>query len=147
MCIIIDNNVVHRVFFGIDDPDFSDLKACLFGNGSCDVKLVYGGGLKREYVVSARVASTLRVLDQAGRAIQVADATVDRETQMVENMDRCTSDDPHVVALARVSNVRLLCSHDTSLHADFKNPQLVNRPRGSVYQNPDHNHLLQRHCG
>lgn len=56
------------------------------------------------------------------------------------------SDDPHILALALVSGVRLLCSRDTALHADFKNPRIL-RPAGSVYQNRRHRHLLRAHRG
>jgi hypothetical protein len=57
------------------------------------------------------------------------------------------SNDPHVIALARASGARTLCSRDRELHKDFKNPALVNDPRGSVYQSPSHRHLLGHTSG
>ena len=43
------------------------------------------------------------------------------------------SDDPHILALAVVSGARLLYSNDRLLQHDFKNPALINQPRGKVY--------------
>ena len=50
------------------------------------------------------------------------------------------SDDPHIIALAQVSGVKLLVSGDTDLHKDFK--RLIKG--GSVYQTKEHKHLLKR---
>ena len=92
-----------------------------------------------------RIASRryLRALLQAGRAYQIPDATVQSEEQQVTASGHCRSDDPHVVALARVSGARTLCSHDRALHQDFRNPDLISMPRGRVYQNATHTHLLR----
>ena len=59
---------------------------------------------------------------------------------------QCVSDDPHVIALAQESGARLLCSLDEALHTDFTNPRLINAPRGHVYQNAAHKHLIRLHC-
>jgi hypothetical protein len=63
-----------------------------------------------------------------------------------EVAQQCVSDDPHIIALALESGARFLCSLDQDLHTDFTNPQLVNAPRGHVYQNVAHEHLIRRHC-
>ena len=47
--------------------------------------------------------------------------------------DNLRSDDPHVLALARTAGVRLLYTGDRDLMADFKNKELIDRPRGRVY--------------
>ncbi|MDM8549089.1 hypothetical protein QUF72_03380 [Desulfobacterales bacterium HSG2] len=83
----------------------------------------------------------LRVLNQAGRAIRIPDESIYAEEKRIKDM--CRSDDPHIIALARVSGVRTLCSHDKTLHKDFKNRELISDPRGSVYQNPEHMALLR----
>ena len=51
-------------------------------------------------------------LDRAGRTQRCDDDSVEAETQAVKDMALCRSNDEHIIALARVSKARLLCSHD-----------------------------------
>lgn len=107
-------------------------------------KIVIGGSKqKAEYQRLAAVWKFLRSLDQAGRAKLIPDHQVDEEELNVENNLPIKSDDPHILALARVSGARLLCSHDQDLHADFCNPSIISGPRGKVYQNASHARLLR----
>ena len=55
-------------------------------------------------------------------------------------LPKLQSDDPHIIALAKVANVRLLVSDDKNLHKDFK--AII---RGSIYQNSSHAGLLTKH--
>jgi len=110
-----------------------------------DGKMVVGGRLLRELEQSATARQFLAELIRAGKALRRSDSQVDRKEQELVKTRRCKSDDPHVIALALVSGARLLYSEDEDLHGDFKNPDLLSRPRGSVYQNPSHAALL-RHC-
>ena len=48
------------------------------------------------------------------------------------------SDDPHIIALAQVSGVKLLVSGDKALHADFK--EII---KGKIYQTKKHQNLLK----
>jgi len=146
MCLIIDNNLVARVFNGLEDPDFGELFHSLFQSGRPPVRIVYGGRLRREYLRSGKVQKLLLVLDRAGRARAVPDSEVDVEEEAVFSSDLCVSDDPHVIALARISGVRVLCSQDQALHEDFTNRKLLDRPRGKVYQGRRHRHLLVQAC-
>lgn len=145
MCLIIDNNVVHRVLRGIDDADFANLKAQIFATSGPFVRIAYGGRLREEYTRSSDLVRVLTTLDRAGRTIKIRDDLVDQEEEIVNSTGECVSDDPHVIALARLSKVRLLCSHDQALHTDFRNPRLVN-PRGHIYQSSAHDHLLRQFC-
>lgn len=106
--------------------------------------LVYGGTkLKREY---APIISRIASLDRAGIAKLVPDRKVDDETTVLVGDSRLSSDDPHIIALARVSGARLLCSQDQNLHCDFKNLDLVPRPKGNIYQNTNHKSLIRKPC-
>jgi predicted nuclease of predicted toxin-antitoxin system len=147
VCLIIDANVVHRVLLSTDDADFCDVSARLFGTGKATASLVYGGQLLREYETSPAVMKRLRLLDQAGRARVIPSANVDEETEMVSRLGLCVSNDAHVIALARVADVRLLCSKDQALHRDFTNKKLLDRPRAKVYQSRTHKRLLSKFCG
>ena len=139
MCLIVDNNLASDFFCG-SVPDLLPLKQAVLDSVCC---LYYGGQLRREYLCSPKVVRMLRQLDQAGRAKAVPDATVDARMKLVA--PRCVSDDPHIIALALESGARLLCSLDQALHTDFTNPKLINSPRGNVYQNTNHEHLVRRH--
>ena len=54
---------------------------------------------------------------------------------------RIESDDPHIIALAIIAEVKVLVSNDRRLHEDFKNRNLVG---GKVYQTKSHSRLLTR---
>lgn len=80
---------------------------------------------------------------RAGIARQVPADEVARQEAAVTETGLCESNDTHVVALARASGARTLCTHDKALQRDFRNPALVANPRGSVYQRPEHGRLLR----
>ena len=147
VCLIIDANVVHQVLLRQDDADFRDVSARLFGADKATASVVYGGRLLVEYQTSEQVMRVLRLLDQAGRARAIPSDQVDEETRRVSKSELCVSNDPHIIALARVSKVRLLCSRDRALHNDFTNKRLLDSPRGKVYQKRSHKRLLVRFCG
>lgn len=140
MCLIVDNNLAPD-FFCRSIPDLAPLKSAVLNSICC---LYYGGELRREYFHSEKVRRMVRQLDQAGRAKAIPDAVVDAKTNEVAQ--QCVSDDPHIIALALESGARLLCSLDQDLHTDFTNPELIDAPRGHVYQNAAHEHLIRRHC-
>ncbi|MGA8059824.1 MAG: hypothetical protein WB999_16365, partial [Candidatus Binataceae bacterium] len=97
---------------------------------------------RREY---HRVDSILRIiseLDRMGRVRLVADGEIDAEEKSLIEGRECESDDQHIMAVARVAHVRVLVSHDQDLHRDFKNYRILNSPRGRVYQNANHSHVL-----
>jgi predicted nucleic acid-binding protein len=148
MCLIVDANVVNRVFLIADDPDFKDLYASLFATRKPVAKIIYGGKLIEEYSRSHHeVIRILLQLDQAGRATKVDDSLIDGEHEIIIKMKVCKSNDTHIIALARAGKVRLLCSHDKPLATDFKNKALLNKPRGKVYKSSKHNNLLDKFCG
>ena len=133
MCLIIDTNVAALALCHPADPEFEPVYRSLFGEGRPEQNLVYGGALASEYDKSGRISSAVQELLRTGRARREDDAEVNRETGQIRA--RCKSNDPHIIALARVSGVRLLCTHDrrSGLMADFKKKSLVDGPRGKVY--------------
>lgn len=143
MCLIIDANVASLVLTSLPDADFKSVTAALL---SGQATLCHGGKLTDEYSRLGSVVRFLRLLDQAGRVRVLPHDQVEQETKRLQEEELCRSDDPHVLAVARVGKVRLLCSRDEALTKDFKNPAFIDRPRGSVYRNAKHAHLLRRHC-
>ena len=141
MCVkaIVDACVIHRVLVSradnSGDPVFRGwIKS---GNGI----LVFSEtnrllGEQRNKKLTALVGSYLRF----GRAQRVSSAAVTEETTRLEGRTR--SDDPHILALAKVADALVLCTDDGSdrgarLIADFKDtillPKVGGRRRRAIY--------------
>lgn len=146
MCLIVDVNVAKEVFGDTEEPDFAEVRKALFLSKAPVVRIVYGGLLREELLRVEDVRRALVLLDRAGRAWQVSDGEVEAETDLVEALRLCVSNDTHIIALARVAGVRLLCSRNQALHTDFTNKKLIDTPRGKVYQNASHKHLIRQFC-
>ena len=141
MCLIVDANVASLVFSAEPHDDFRPIwDALLKGR----VVAVHGGHLTVEYNRLKRIRPLLIELGRRGALRKIEDGPVDLATEHFAEQG-IRSDDPHILGLALVSTVRLLCSHDQDLHADFTNPSLL-QPQGSVYQTSDHKSLIARHC-
>jgi hypothetical protein len=134
VCIIVDANLASLVFAAPTRPDFEPIIRWI---DEGDGKLVVGG----------RNGHELNKVSAAARRIREWDALVDSETNRVKSLGICVSDDQHVIALARVASVRLVCSGDGDLHTDVKNKDLLDKPRGQVYQNASHSSLLRHTSG
>jgi hypothetical protein len=142
VCIIIDANVAHKMA-----AETEDAKPVVDWVTEGDGHVVTGGKNWTELFAVTKLRRWLRALSQAGRLQQIAREDVAAQQAIVEATNLCVSDDPHVVALARVSKVRLLYSEDQALHTDFQNRELVPTPKGRIYQVKEHKHLLHsRHC-
>lgn len=143
MSLIIDANCASAALSEPTHADFAPLMRALTEGRA---KLVVGGRLRAEYARLPPVLRVFRTLNQAGRAVSVPDSAVDAEETLVTDTFELKSDDPHILALARVTRSRLLCSRDQALHADFTNPTIINKPRGSVYQDLSHEPLIRKCC-
>ncbi len=146
MCLIIDASVAPRVFSSNEDADFQPVRDSLFQTHGLKAKLVYGGKLLVECQKIGDAVRLLAVLDRAGRAEFIDNERVNDEEEQIKSLGICKSNDPHVLALARVSHVRLLCTYDKDLIVDFTNKDLVDEPRGKVYQKASHRHLIAEFC-
>ena len=144
MCVIVDANVASRVFLSQDDPEYGALRRSLFGTKQPIARVAYGGKLTDEYLASSKLRRILVAMKRAGRARLVADEAIERETRKIEKL--CTSNDKHIIGLARAGGVRILCSDDRALCADFWNKALVDKPIGRVYRHREHQKLLVRYC-
>lgn len=78
--------------------------------------------------------------------------SVKQRTDVLVATNACESDDEHVIALANIGCGRLLFTNDRALQRDFRNPDLVNEPRGQVFTTlldkrftGVHRDLLSRH--
>ena len=145
MCAILDTNDASEVF-GCNRPPagigFFDWINT--GNGH----LVVGGRLLDELARGSRRFRTwAREAQLAGRMWVVNQGTVQARTQELRAAGTCTSDDPHIIALAQVSGARRLYSNDGDLQNDFKAKKLVDKPRGKVYSTREDNDFSDTHKG
>lgn len=142
MCLIIDANLAHEILKQPTPTKFLPLFNWL--TQQTGGMVVIGGKLTEELYQTESVKRFLVMLNRQGRARVIPKEAVEKEVAGITAL--CVSNDAHVVALARVSGARLLCSHDTALHQDFINQQLIHNPPGHIYQNESHKHLLAK-CG
>lgn len=114
-----------------------------------DGALILGGQLSIELSRLPKIARLFTEFVRRGQARVMPDSKVRPKTQEIANSGLCSSDDPHILALACVSGARTLYTEDADLMNDFRNERLVPRPKGRIYRNAGHSHLLQHtaSCG
>lgn len=132
MCIVIDTNVLPSVF-KVDSTNHAQFKPVkdwiIKGKG----KVVFGGSkylaeIKEKYLV------LFSELKKAGKAIYIPNDIVDKQEEIVNAMIvHPDFDDPHLVALLRVSKCKLICSLDKRAFPYFRHSQFfrlaADRPR------------------
>jgi len=85
--------------------------------------------LVRSY--SYEVRDFVTELDRTGRTVWPSESSYNQAFNCGE-IEKCESNDPHVIALMLSTRVRLICTDDNDLIRDVKNPRLL-IPRGKVY--------------
>lgn len=150
MCAILDANVVHEVF-GRSSPEAG--KGFLHWINCGRGRLVIGGQLLKELErASDDFKKWAKIAQSFGKIQRVDKGEVNAVEEDLRNTSSCKSNDLHIIALAQVSGARLLYSNDKRLQQDFKNKELIDKPRGKVYStnqgreefSPDHKNLLAR---
>jgi predicted nucleic acid-binding protein len=128
--VIIDANVLAE-FFKESSP-YSQLNQKVIRDRL--LPIVLGGSkLRQEYARLQRLRSLIFELLSAGIIQTADDEAVDEEAQRLVDTECCQSNDHHVIALARCSRGRVLCSCDKALQGDFLDAALVSQPRGFIY--------------
>ena len=130
MCAILDADVAHQVF-GEARPPAGEAFFDWINSGG--MRLVVGGKLLEELDHDSRFRVWRQQAVQAGRVRIMPMDRIEASMADLRNQGACQSNDVHVIALAQVSGARLLYSNDLSLHQDFGDRQLINRPRGKIY--------------
>ncbi|MCR4318281.1 MAG: type II toxin-antitoxin system VapC family toxin [Planctomycetes bacterium] len=141
MCIIFDANIVADAFNNVDDKNNKTILKWIDGGPK---RLVTGGKNKVEIyrVGKAKLFFEQRVM--RGKVAVVPDAYVEAEEKVLPEI---TSNDAHVIALARVSNCRRLWTKDgktkkKALIKDFKNREILNPP-GKIYLKAEHIKIMK----
>lgn len=139
MCLIIDAN---KTADFVNQPQHEDHRP-IYRRIDRGLRVALGGRLLTEQYRIEKARRYFVELLRSGRALRYVDANVDAEEAEVTRSGLCKSDDPHVIALARVSGARVLFSEDQDLGTDFGNLELVPKPRGKVYKKAEHEPLLR----
>ena len=141
MCAIVDVNVSHEIF-GDNRPEAGEKFFKLLDSGS--LRLV----VSRKLLAELNYGKAQQWIQQAilaGKVRQEASGTVDDKEEELQRMERCRSNDTHIIALAQISGARLLYSNDKVLHEDFGNKSLIDKPRGKVYSTNEHKDFTNTH--
>ena len=136
MCVILDVNLIGRFK---KDPVDEDMKPVHQWLERKNGKIVYSDTEKfrREWDKGGGYALR-RQLQRRDKLKLVSDQDVQEEIKKIE--DKIKSDDPHIIALALIAEVKVLVSKDNKLIADFK----VQVSQGKVYKTKSHRHLLTK---
>lgn len=140
LCLIVDTSV-SGIFFGptSKNPYIDALKCVLSGR----TKFVTGGKNLDELSKNAKIRTQIVRWGGLGLAITVEKRAIITEIQRVIASRLCKSNDEHIIALAKISKARTLCTNDRLLQDDFKNIRLL-RPKGRIFKDGTHAHIFDR---
>lgn len=144
MCVIVDANCCHRLFCSPPHPDYIPVFAWI---NDKDGILVYGGKLARELLRNEKMKRLLVQWDRAGRARRFSDDALAPAERRIVDSGFLRSDDPHILALAIVSQTRTICTEDRDLWTDFKDRRIVPFGGCRIYRRDQHNRLLRHSPG
>lgn len=118
MCIIIDTNVLARVFdvFNVDHYEFSPVYNWIIkGKG----KVVFGGTKYTKEI--GKYLNLFVELKKIRKAIYVDSVLVDqKEEEIKKSIEKKDFDDQHLVSLLMVSKCQLICSLDRRAYPFFR---------------------------
>ena len=141
MCIIVDANKMGAFLADPPGKDAAPVRRWIdTGSGS----VVYSTAGKFADEIRGHARQRLLRYSQAGKAKFVPEESIRRRPEYPGGADQIRSDDPHVLALARATGVRLLYTGDADLIADFKDKAILDKPRGKIYSGAANAKLLTR---
>lgn len=143
MCIIVDANQLGVFLAEPPHEDAAPIHQWLnrrVGAGT----LVYSTEGKFACEVGDNAKRKLEDYYRAGRAQLVPASRFAEDEAELKASGELRSDDPHVLALARVSGARLLYTGDNKLIADFTDRRIIQKPRGRVYKGAANANLLTK---
>lgn len=136
MCVILDVNNIGK----FNEPADEDMKPVWTWLDRQNGKIAYSNTKKfEEEWERGRGIQLRRELQRRSKLKEIPAQDVQEKAAELEG--EIESDDPHIIALAIIANVKVLISNDRRLHEDFKNRNLVG---GSAYQTKSHSRLLTR---
>jgi hypothetical protein len=140
MCMIVDacvaSHLKNKTFDGLP------ILRWLFSSQKKS-KLIIGGQLTNE-LYKAGIGDLLSILKQAARLHEVEESALASEEAVLKKNPEIRSNDPHVLAISRIAQARLVFTTDKDLRKDLKNKKVVPQ-KVSIYTNGSHAHLI-RNC-
>ena len=138
MCVILDVNSIGK----FNEPTDEDMKPVWNWLERQNGKIAYANTKKfEEEWERGGVTCLIKLLRQSGQLKEIPSQEVEAKEVELNRTGAIRSNDPHIIALAIIANVKVLVSNDRRLHEDFKNRNLVG---GSVYQTKSHSRLLRK---
>ena len=138
MCIVLDANM----FGEFRDPANENMEPVWNWLRKKNGKIAYSNTKKfEEEWERGGVTNLIKLLRQSGQLKEILPQGVEAKENELNRTGAIRSDDPHIIALAIIANVKVLVSNDKTLHEDFKNRNLVG---GRVYQTKSHSRLLRK---
>lgn len=145
MCIVADPPTFILMFRETDPrhPDFAPVRDWVkHGPG----KFVLGGTTyNRQLAAVPSVLGFLLELQKIGKIVREDPTEVDAHEAALKVLEPSTSfDDPHLVALVRVSGCRLICVNDLKAHRFLKERSFYSKicARPKLYTSQGHTRLL-----
>jgi hypothetical protein len=136
MCVILDVNNIGK----FNEPADEDMKPVWNWLDRQNGKIAYASTQKFEEEWERGGGIQLRrELQRRNKLKEIPAQDVQEKADELES--QIESDDPHIIALAIIAEVKVLVSNDRRLHEDFKNRNLVG---GKVYQTKSHSRLLTK---
>lgn len=109
LCVVVDNNIRSLVLH--EQPSESHYNCLRRGILDRRYLVVYGGRLwTKEYQGSPETIRFVSYLDRNGLTRKVSDAEVNAEESRLGSGGLVRSDDPHIIALCRVSGARVVAT-------------------------------------
>lgn len=134
MCVVADPPTLVPMFKS-SDPDHSAFSAVKDWVTNGPGKFVMGGAKYRAELNAVRsVIPFLTELEKRGKIVRRSDVEVDAEELVVKTIEPTKDfDDPHLVALVRLTGCKLICIRDPRSHRFLRATQLYRstkeRPR------------------
>ena len=137
MCMILDNNTWGD--FLKNKPDMQPIHKWLEKTG----KLIYSNHIEFKEL-SPKYIRNLQEYKRKKKAELISSEIVKKgieeiQKEIKKKSQKIQSNDIHILGLAKVKNIKLLCTKDKDLHKDFK--KII---KGNIYQNKNHQKLLTK---
>lgn len=145
MCIVIDTNNISRVFntSNIEHKNYEPvLNWILKGKG----KIIIGGtSFNNEIKKNYRFLVFLQELSKHNKVVSFKEIEVDKlESEIKELIPPSLDfDDPHIVALLKISKCRLICSEDKRAFEYFKSRKIFQGHTPKIYSGLKNQDLLK----
>lgn len=145
MCIVVDPPLFIPMF-KTSDPEHTNFSPVLSWVKSGRGKFVMGGTKYSDELKKVKsILTVLTELEKRGKIIRADDKKVDEAVQVVKKIKPTADfDDPHLVAIVRVTLCKLICVRDPRSHRFLRDPLLYSQTthRPSLYTRPKNQSLL-----